>query len=326
MMEYRRLGRSGVQVSVLSFGSWITFGKQVDNTVARDCMALAYDNGINFFDNAEIYSKGQSEIVMGDILKAMKWPRDTYLVSSKVYWGGDIPNQKGLSRKHIVEGCNASLKRMQLDYFDLYFCHRPDLHTPMEETVWSMHNLIQQGKILYWGTSEWTAQEIQEAIMVAKVNNLIPPMMEQPHYNMFHRQVFEVDYFKLFRDHGLGTTVWSPLASGLLTGKYNDGIPKDSRLAMEGFDWLLDKTLSAARIDKVKELSKIAEEIGVSITNMALAWCLKNPNVSTLILGASKPEQLQENLGCLEVVKKLTPEVLEKIETVLNNKGVYPEY
>ena len=325
-MEYRRLGRSGLQVSVLSFGSWITFGKQVDNNVARDCMALAYDNGINFFDNAEIYSKGQSEVVMGDILKAMKWPRDTYLVSSKVYWGGDLPNQKGLSRKHIVEGCNASLRRMQVDYFDLYFCHRPDLHTPMEETVWSMHNLIQQGKILYWGTSEWTAQEIQEAIMVAKVNNLIPPMMEQPHYNMFHRQAFEVDYYKLFRDHGMGTTVWSPLASGLLTGKYNDGIPKDSGLAMEGFDWLLDKTLSAERIDKVRELSKIAEDIGVSITNMALAWCLKNPDVSTLILGASKPAQLEKNIGCLEVVEKLNPEVLEKIESVLDNKGVYPEY
>jgi len=325
-MEYRRLGRSGVQVSVLSFGSWITFGKQVDNKIARDCMALAYESGINFFDNAEIYSKGQAEVVMGDILKAMKWPRDSYLVSSKVYWGGDLPNQKGLSRKHIVEGCNASLKRMQVDYFDLYFCHRPDLHTPMEETVWSMHNLIQQGKILYWGTSEWTAQEIQEAIMVAKVNNLIPPMMEQPHYNMFHRRTFEVDYFKLFRDHGMGSTVWSPLASGLLTGKYSDGIPKNSRLALEGFDWLVDKTLSADRIEKVKELTEIAVEIGVSITNMALAWCLKNPNVSTLILGASKPAQLKENLSCLEAVDELNSAVMEKIEKVLDNKRVYPEY
>ena len=325
-MEYRRLGRSGVQVSVLSFGSWITFGKQVDNKIARDCMALAYEGGINFFDNAEIYSKGQAEVVMGDILKAMKWPRDSYLISSKVYWGGDLPNQKGLSRKHIVEGCNASLKRMQVDYFDLFFCHRPDLHTPIEETVWSMHNLIQQGKILYWGTSEWTAQEIQEAITVAKVNNLIPPMMEQPHYNMFHRRTFEVDYFKLFRDHGMGTTVWSPLASGLLTGKYNDGIPKNSRLAMEGFDWLVDKTLSADRIEKVKELTEIADEIGVSITNMALAWCLKNPNVSTLILGASKPAQLKQNLSCLEVVDELNSAVMEKIEEVLDNKRVYPEY
>lgn len=325
-MEYRRLGRSGVQVSVLSFGSWITFGKQVDNKIARDCMALAYESGINFFDNAEIYSKGQAEVVMGDILKAMKWPRDSYLVSSKVYWGGDLPNQKGLSRKHIVEGCNASLKRMQVDYFDLYFCHRPDLHTPMEETVWSMHNLIQQGKILYWGTSEWTAQEIQEAIMVAKVNNLIPPMMEQPHYNMFHRRTFEVDYFKLFRDHGMGSTVWSPLASGLLTGKYNDGIPKDSRLALEGFDWLKDKTLTDDRIEKVKLLGALANDLETNTTQLALAWCLKNPNVSTLILGASRVDQLEENFQSLEIAERLSTEVMERIEEVLNNKSEYPEY
>ena len=325
-MEYRRLGRSGVQVSALSFGSWITFGKQVGNKIAKDCLALAYENGINFFDNAEVYSKGESEIVMGQILKEMGWPRDTYLVSSKVYWGGDLPNQSGLSRKHIVEGCNASLKRMQVDYFDLYFCHRPDLHTPVEETVWSMHNLILQGKILYWGTSEWTAQEIQEAIMVAKVNNLIPPMMEQPHYNMFHRKTFEVDYFKLFRDHGMGTTVWSPLASGLLTGKYNDGIPKNSRLAMEGFGWLVERTLIEGRIEKVKLLVEIAADLNTNTTQMALAWCLKNPNVSTLILGASKKDQLQENLQCFEVVDKLDKSVMERIETVLDNKSVYPEY
>jgi len=325
-MEYRRLGKSGVQVSVLSFGSWITFGKQVDNATAKDCMALAYERGINFFDNAEIYSKGASEIVMGEILKEMKWSRDSYLVSSKVYWGGDLPNQKGLSRKHIMEGCHASLKRMQVDYLDLFFCHRPDVHTPMEETVWSMHNLIQQGKILYWGTSEWTAQEIQEAIMVAKVNNLIPPMMEQPQYNMFHRKAFEVDYFKLYRDHGMGTTVWSPLASGLLTGKYNDGIPKNSRLALEGFDWLKDSTLTDERIEKVKQLSEIADGIGISMTNMALAWCLKNPDVSTLILGASRVEQLEQNLGCLEVVELLDDKVIEEIEEVLDNKSIYPEY
>ena len=325
-MEYRRLGKSGVQVSVLSFGSWITFGKQVDNKIAKDCMAFAYERGINFFDNAEVYSKGESEIVMGKILKEMKWSRDSYLISSKVYWGGDLPNQKGLSRKHIVEGCNASLKRMDVDYFDLFFCHRPDLYTPMEETVWSMHNLIQQGKILYWGTSEWTAQEIQEAITVARVNNLIPPMMEQPHYNMFHRKTFEVDYLKLFRDHGMGSTVWSPLASGLLTGKYADGIPKDSRLAMEGFDWLVEQTLNDERIAKVKELTKIAESIDSSITNVALAWCLKNPNVSTIILGASKLEQLEQNFGCLEVVELLSEEVMEQIEGVLDNKSEYPEY
>jgi len=206
------------------------------------------------------------------------------------------------------------------------FCHRPDLHTPVEETVWSMHNLILQGKILYWGTSEWTAQEIQEAIMVAKVNNLIPPMMEQPHYNMFHRKTFEVDYFKLFRDHGMGTTVWSPLASGLLTGKYNDGIPKNSRLAMEGFGWLVERTLIEGRIEKVKLLVEIAADLNTNTTQMALAWCLKNPNVSTLILGASKKDQLQENLQCFEVVDKLDKSVMERIETVLDNKSVYPEY
>ncbi len=325
-MEYRRLGRSGVQVSVLSFGSWITFAKQVDNKIAKDCLSYAYENGMNFFDNAEIYSKGESEIVMGEILKEMGWARDTYLVSSKVYWGGDLPNQKGLSRKHITEGCHASLKRMQVDYLDLYFCHRPDLHTPMDETVWSMHNLIQQGKILYWGTSEWTAQEIQEAIMVARINNLIPPMMEQPHYNMFHRERFEVDYYKLYRDHGMGTTVWSPLASGLLTGKYNDGIPKDSRFALQGFDWLVDKTLTEARIEKVKELGVIAADIETDTTQMALAWCMKNPNVSTLILGASNVDQLKANFKSLDVVEKLDEEVMERIEEVLGNKKVYPEY
>lgn len=313
-------------MSVLSFGSWITFAKQVDNKVAKDCLAYAYESGMNFFDNAEIYSKGESEIVMGEILKEMGWARDTYLVSSKVYWGGDLPNQEGLSRKHIIEGCNASLKRMQVDYLDLYFCHRPDLHTPMAETVWSMHNLIQQGKILYWGTSEWSAQEIQEAIMVARVNNLIPPMMEQPHYNMFHRERFEVDYFKLFRDHGMGTTVWSPLASGLLTGKYNDGIPKNSRLALEGFDWLKDQTLTEDRIAKVRKLGGIAADIGTDTTQMALAWCLKNPNVSTLILGASNVNQLKENLKSLEVVEKLDDEVMLRIEKVLGNKKEYPEY
>ena len=310
----------------MSFGSWLTFGKAFDKNIAKDCMAFAYENGINFFDNAEVYSKGEAEQVMGKIIKEMKWSRDSYLISSKVYWGGEKPNQKGLSRKHIVEACNASLERMDLDYFDLYFCHRPDLHTPMEETVWSMHNLIQQGKILYWGTSEWTAQEIQEAIMVAKLNNLIPPMMEQPQYNMFHRRAFEVGYFKLFRDQGMGTTIWSPLASGLLTGKYNDGIPKDSRLGREGLDWLVDRSLSDEKIEKVKELTKIANDLSVSITNLSLAWCLKNPNVSTVILGASKLEQLKENLTCLAVVDALNDEVMQRIEEVLDNKKEYPEY
>jgi len=325
-MEYRRLGKSGLQVSAISYGSWLTFGKKVKDGIAEECMKLAYDNGVNFFDNAEVYSKGEAEKVMGSILKKMGWGRDTYLVSSKVYWGGDIPNQKGLSRKHIVEACEASLKRMQMDYFDLYFCHRPDLHTPVEETVWTMHNLIQQGKILYWGTSEWKAQEIQEAITVARQYNLIPPTMEQPHYNMFMRKNVEVEYYKLLRDHGLGTTIWSPLASGLLTGKYNKGIPKDSRMNMEGLDWLKDKTLSEKRIEKVKQLSALAKEIGTNITLMAIAWCLKNCYVSTAIVGASKKEQLKENLKAIDVIDKLTDDVMERIEEILDNKEEYPEY
>ena len=325
-MEYRRLGKSGLQVSAISFGSWLTFGKQIADNVAEECMKLAYDNGVNFFDNAEVYAKGQSEIVMGNILAKMKWPRDTYTVSSKVYWGGDIPNQKGLSRKHIVEACNASLKRMQVDYFDLYFCHRPDLDTPVEESVWTMHNLIQQGKILYWGTSEWTAQEIQEAITVARQNNLIPPVVEQPQYNMFNRRKLEVEYYKLLRDHGMGTTIWSPLASGLLTGKYNDGFPKDTRLSMEGMDWLKDKTLSESRIAKVQQLSALATELNTTITNMAIAWCLKNEYVSTVITGASRIDHLKENLKALEATELLTPEVMEKIEEILDNKQEYPIY
>ena len=325
-MEYRKLGKSGLQVSALSFGSWITFGKQIEYKVAKESMAYSYDNGVNFFDNAEVYSKGESERVMGKIIKELGWARDTYLVSSKVFWGGEIPNQKGLSRKHIVEGCNASLKRMQVEYFDLYFCHRPDIDTPMEETVWSMHNLIIQGKILYWGTSEWSAHEIQEAISIARQYNLIPPIMEQPHYNMFHRKRFEVDYYKLFRDHGMGSTIWSPLASGLLTGKYNDGIPKDSRMALEGFEWLKDQTITEDRINKVKKLGKIASDLDSSITLLALAWCLKNKNVSTVIMGASKLSQLKENLQSIDLVEKLDEGIMERIEEALDNKVEYPVY
>ena len=325
-MQYRRLGKSGLQVSAISFGSWLTFGKQIEDNAAEKCMKVAYDHGVNFFDNAEVYAGGQSEIVMGNILKKMNWPRDTYLVSSKVYWGGDLPNQKGLSRKHIVEACNASLKRMQMDYFDLYFCHRPDLETPVEESVWTMHNLIQQGKILYWGTSEWTAQEIQEAITVARQNNLIAPMVEQPQYNMFNRRKLEVEYYKLLRDHGMVTTIWSPLASGLITGKYNNGFPKDTRLSMEGMDWLKDKTLSDSRIEKVKELAKLALELGTTITLMAIAWCLKNEYVSSVITGASRIDHLEENLKALDVVELLTPDVMDKIEGILDNKMEYPTY
>lgn len=325
-MEYRHLGKSGLQVSALSFGSWLTFGKQIGDTVAEDCMKIAYDNGVNFFDNAEAYAHGKSEIVMGKILKKMGWARDTFLVSSKVFWGGNIPNQKGLSRKHVFEACHGALKRLQVDYLDLYFCHRPDIHTPVEETAWTMHNLIQQGKVLYWGTSEWSAQEIQKAISVAVQHHLIPPTMEQPQYNMFMREKFEVEYFKLFTDYGLGSTIWSPLASGLLTGKYNKGVPKNTRLTMKGMDWLKEKIISEEKIEKVKKLTKLAEEIGTNTARLSLAWCLKNPNVSTAILGASKAEQVKDNLKSIEVIPLLTEEIMQKIEDILQNKKTVPEY
>jgi len=325
-MEYRRLGNSGLEVSALSFGSWLTFGKQVDNAMATTCMEVAYDNGINFFDNAEIYAKGESEIVMGNILKKQSWLRETYLVSSKVYWGGDLPNQKGLNRKHLVTACEASLKRLQLDYLDLYFCHRPDLHTPIEETVWTMHNLIQQGKVLYWGTSEWTAQEIQEAIMVARQNNLIPPVMEQPQYNLFVRRKMEVEYYKLLRDYGLGTTIWSPLASGILTGKYNGRKGGDTRFQIEGLEWLKDQNLTQKRLDKVEGLMGIAAEMGTTVALLSLAWCLKNEYVSTAITGASQVSQLKENLKVFEVLPMLDDGVMERIEKVMDNQQAYPVY
>lgn len=322
-MEYRRLGKSGLKVSALSLGSWLTFGKQISDSVAEDLMRVAYDNGINFFDNAEVYANGQSEIVMGNILKKMNWDRSTYLVSSKVFWGGDKPNQKGLSRKHIIEACDAALKRLQVDYLDLYFCHRPDRNTPIEETVWAMHSLVLQGKVLYWGTSEWSAQEITAAHWAAERYGLIAPVMEQPQYNMFHRQRFEIEYNRLYKDFGLGTTIWSPLASGLLTGKYNNGIPEEStRLTMEGLEWLKDKTLSEERISKVKQLEPIAKKLNTTLTQLSLAWCLKNPNVSTVILGASKLTHLEENLKSIAVYEQMTDEVLNEIETVLNNKPV----
>jgi voltage-dependent potassium channel beta subunit len=322
-MEYRRLGKSGLKVSALSLGSWLTFGKQISDDTAEDLMRLAYENGINFFDNAEVYANGKSEIVMGNILKKMEWDRSTYLVSSKVFWGGDKPNQKGLNRKHIVEACDAALKRLQVDYLDLYFCHRPDRSTPIEETVWAMHSLILQGKVLYWGTSEWSAQEITAAHLAAERYGLIAPVMEQPQYNMFHRQRFEVEYDRLYKDFGLGTTIWSPLASGLLTGKYNNGIPEEAtRLTTEGLEWLKDKTLSEERTNKVKQLEPIAKKLNTTLTQLSLAWCLKNTNVSTVILGASKLHHLEENLKAVSVYEKLTNEVYAEIELILNNKPI----
>jgi voltage-dependent potassium channel beta subunit len=321
-MEYRRLGKSGLKVSALSLGSWLTFGKQISDETAEELMVLAYENGVNFFDNAEIYARGKSEIVMGNILKNQGWSRDSYIVSSKVFWGGDLPTQKGLSRKHVMEACHAALRRFQLDYLDLYFCHRPDPETPIEETVWAMNDLIRQGKILYWGTSEWSAQQIMEAFHVARREHLIPPTMEQPQYNMLHRQRFEVEYERIFSEMGYGSTIWSPLASGVLTGKYNDGFPEDTRLGIDGLEWLKEKVITDENIRISRELTHLAKQAGVSLPRLALAWCLHNKNVSTVILGASKKEHLLDNLKALEAGTIMTPDLIENIEKILKNKPV----
>jgi voltage-dependent potassium channel beta subunit len=327
-MQYRRLGKSGLQLSVLSLGSWLTFGKQISDDVAEELMIKAYENGVNFFDNAEIYARGQSEIVMGKILKKLDWDRTSYVVSSKVFFGDGrrLPNQTGLSRKHIFEGCHAAMKRLQVDYLDLLFCHRPDKNTPIEETVWAMNHLIQQGKILYWGTSEWSAQEIMEAHMVARENRLIGPTMEQPQYNMFHRDKVEVEFSQIYKTVGLGTTIWSPLASGVLTPKYLDKFPEDTRLSIEGLEWLKERSISPERLEKARELNKLARELDTSLPRLAIAWCAANPNVSTVILGASKVYQLEENLKSIEDMKKLIPEVMEKIEEILGNKPLHPQF
>ncbi|MCS7009972.1 MAG: aldo/keto reductase [Anaerolineales bacterium] len=320
-MEYRRLGRSGIKVSALSLGSWVTFGLQVDKNAARECMAAAYDAGVNFFDNAEIYARGQSETIMGEVLKELGWRRSSYLVSTKFYWGlYEGPNEKNtLNRKRLLEAIDGSLQRLQLDYVDLVFCHRPDPETPIEETVWAMHNIIERGKALYWGTSEWSAAEIMEAWQIAERHHLHKPVMEQPQYNMFHRERVEKEYAHLYQTIGLGTTVWSPLASGLLTGKYNDGIPAGSRLSLPGYEWLHSHVFKPGRIEKVKRLVPIAADLGISLAQMAIAWCLKNPNVSTVITGASRVEQVHENMKALEAVEKLTPDVMQRIEEILND-------
>ncbi len=328
-MEYKNLGRSGLKVSRLSLGSWVTFGNQIGDDVAEALMIKAYDAGVNFFDNAEVYANGKSEIVMGNILKKLGWNRDTYVVSSKVFWGGKLPNQSGLSRKHVTEACHAALKRLQVDYLDLFFCHRADIETPLEETVFTMNDLIRQGKILYWGTSEWDAQRITEAIGIAKENHLVPPVMEQPQYNLFHRDRFELEYRNLYRNFGYGTTIWSPLASGMLTGKYNNGMPADTRTNLPELSWLKEKfegSEGANMVKKVQELQKVADELGTSLPKLAIAWCLKNPNVSTVILGATKVHQLEENLAAAEVVEKLTEEVMTRIESIVNNKPKFPVY
>lgn len=327
-MEYNNLGKSGLQISRLSLGSWLTFGKQISDDKAERLMEIAYEHGINFFDNAEIYARGQSEIVMGKILKKANWSRDSFLVSSKVFFGtgGQWPTQKGLNRKHIIEGCHQALQRFQLDYLDLYLCHRPDKTTPIEETVWSMHQLIMQGKILYWGTSEWSAQEIMEAHMFAKQNHLIGPIVEQPEYNMFARLKVEVEFSQVYKTVGLGTTIWSPLASGVLSGKYNDKFPSDTRLGMEGLDWLKEKNITVDRIQKVQKLATLASKLGVSLPVLSIAWCLNNKNVSTVILGASKEDQLKENLKSLEYQKIVTDEIYQEIENIIENKPMMPAF
>ncbi len=329
-MEYRRLGKSALQVSALSFGSWVTFAKQYELKMADTLMGMAYDAGVNFFDNAEVYSRGESEVLMGKVLAKKKWDRTSYTVSSKVFFGingpDNKPNQTGLSRKHIVEACNQALKRLQVEYLDLYFCHRPDKNAPMEEIVTTMNHLIQQGKILYWGTSEWSAAEIWEAHYVAAKLNLIGPTMEQPQYNLFTRAKMEVEYGTLFSNIGMGTTIWSPLASGILTGKYNNGFPKNSRLTLEGFEWLKNRELTKDRLNAVKNLEKIATQLDTSLATLSIAWCVKNPNVSTAILGATSTKQLKENLSALDILPKLNASVMEKIEKVMQTKPIAPAF
>lgn len=317
-MEYRHLGKTGIRVSELSFGSWVTFHTQADVNAAVEMMTAAYDSGVNFFDNAESYAGGESERVMGEALKQLGWRRGSYLVSTKLYWGlqDNVNERNTLNRKRLIEGINGSLERLQLDYVDLLFCHRSDKTTPIEETVWAMHNIIEWGKAMYWGTSEWAAAEIVAAIEIAERHHLHKPVMEQPVYNLFERHRFSREYERVYKEYGYGTTIWSPLASGLLTGKYNQGIPAGSRGALEGYEWMHDNLTNNERLEKVKALEPIAQELGCTLSQLALAWCLKNPYVSTVITGASRVEQVHENMKANEVAPKLTPEILERIDTI----------
>lgn len=322
-MEYRFLGRSGLKVSALSFGAWVTFGDQVGEDVALDCMKAAYDAGVNFFDNAEVYADGLAETIMGNVIRRAGWKRSDVVVSTKIFWGGDGPNDCGLSRKHLAEGTDASLKRLRMDYVDLIFCHRPDLYTPIEEIVWAMNHIITQGKAFYWGTSEWSAEQIRQAYEIARREHLIPPTMEQPQYHMFHRERVEKEYASLYRDIGLGTTIWSPLASGMLTGKYIDGIPEGSRLSLKKYEWLrrrLEQEDWGERTAKIKRLVPLAKQLGVSLAQMAIAWCLKNAHVSTVITGGTAAAQVVENMKALDAVGMLTSDVMDQIEKILDNK------
>jgi voltage-dependent potassium channel beta subunit len=317
-MKYRHLGKAGIQVSELSFGSWVTFHNQAGIESAIEMMAAAYESGVNFFDNAEIYANGKSEEVMGAALKKLGWRRGSYLISTKIYWGlHNNPNERNtLNRKRLIEGIDGSLQRLQMDYVDLFFCHRPDPTTPIEETVWAMHDIIERGKVLYWGTSEWAASEIVAAIEIAERHHLHKPVMEQPVYNLFERYRFSPEYERVYKDYGYGSTTWSPLASGLLTGKYQGGIPEDSRAMLEGYDWLHNDMTDKEKLAKVAALEPLAREMGASLAQFALAWCLQNPHVSTVITGASRVEQVHENMKAVEFVDKFTPEITARIDEI----------
>ena len=315
-MQYRRLGSSGLKLSELSFGSWVTYGNQLAEETARECMAAAHDAGVNFFDNAEVYARGQSEIIMGGALRKLGWRRSSYVISTKFFWGlYDGPNERNtLNRKYLMQAIDASLERLQLDYVDLVFCHRPDPDTPLEETVWALHDMIRAGKALYWGTSEWDATAIAAAWHIADQHHLAKPVMEQSQYNLLHRDRIEREYAPLYRDPGMGLTTWSPLASGLLSGKYNDGIPPGSRATIKGYEWLAERLVDPDKIAQVRALAPIAAELDCTLAQLAIAWCLKNPNVTTVITGASRPAQVVENMGSLAVVPKLDAEVLARID------------
>ena len=311
-MDYRKLGNSGLKVSELSFGSWVTFVNQLNQKSAMDCMSYAYDQGVNFFDNAEAYASGESEVLMGNILKKLNWNRDTYIVSSKVFWGGEMPTQRGLSKKHIHDACNAALRRLQVDYLDLFFCHRPDPDTPIIETVYAMNDLLHQGKIMYWGTSEWSAKEIKKAFSCCKKYNLRGPSMEQPQYNILCRERFEKEYKNIFKKFNIGSTIWSPLASGLLTGKYNDGIPEKSRFKVKGYEWL-SNSIKETNFKKIKKIVSLSKKLNIKPSQLAILWCLKNQNVSTVIIGASKLSQLKENLKSIDYSEIITDEIIDEI-------------
>jgi voltage-dependent potassium channel beta subunit len=319
LMPYRRLGRSGLQVSALSFGSWVTFGSQVDTGLAKDCLSAARERGVNFFDNAESYAGGESEAIMGKAIAELGWPRWSYVISTKLFWGlHDAPNMRNtLNRKYLLHALEGSLERLGLDFVDLVFCHRPDPDTPIEETVWALHDLIERGQALYWGTSEWSADEIRAAWEIAERHHLHKPVMEQPQYNLFERRRVEREYARLYEDIGLGLTTWSPLASGLLSGKYLDGIPEGSRASLPGYEWLAAMLTDPGRNEKVRRLAGIADELGCTLSQLAVAWCAANPNVSTVITGASRVEQVEENLGALAVLDALDPEMLDRIDSAL---------